>query len=65
MREINDSHLANIACILVNTNSKTKYKAEQFMILITEDDKKENLAKTLKAELQKAGRGKIKIIEKS
>tara|TARA_R110002096_G_scaffold370828_1_gene564238 strand:+ start:355 stop:540 length:186 start_codon:yes stop_codon:yes gene_type:complete len=59
-----DSHLANIQAILINVNSKTKVKAEDLMILVTPEDKKNNLANELKMELAKFG-DKIKITEKS
>ena len=45
-----DSHLANIQAILINVNSKTKVKAEDLMILVTPEDKKNNLANEIKKE---------------
>lgn len=51
-REILDAHLANIASILINTNSKRKVKAQDLMILITEEDKKANDRKILANEVK-------------
>ena len=57
-----DCHLSNIQAILINVNSKKKVKAQDLMILFTEEDKKNNLAKELKEEFSKLGK-KIKFTD--
>ena len=61
-REMLDCHLSNIQAILINVNSKKKVKAQDLMILFTEEDKKNNLAKELKEEFSKLGK-KIKFTD--